>query len=147
MTVDLKMTADSFGVFDFTISESGDFETEDSFDTALNYSILGERRANESEVVHPPLRRGWIGNEFNDYENGSKLWLFEQERVTRTILNRIEAEARNAFIWLVNDTIAFGIETRAVLSDSKIALEVDIKRPGSDVDRRYFELWDNTGVR
>lgn len=145
MTVDFKMTPDSNNIYDFTISDTGDFETEDSYDTAITYSVLGERRATASEVQPASLRRGWIGNEFNVFENGSKVWLYYGERVTRDILNGVQNEVLSAVDWLVADGRAINTSAEAFIRDGSISVTVTIVRPSSEVEQRFIELWDNTG--
>jgi len=135
-------------LYDITIDADGDILTDDFFDTSLLYSLLGERRADPSEVTEPQLRRGWIGSEGKDFENGSKLWLFEQARVTRSNLNRIEDEARKALQWLVDDGLVVSVdEVTATVKSGKITLEIVIRRTRSKVERRFFILWQNTGLR
>lgn len=145
MTVDAVLTIDTVsGQYDFQLDENGDIKTEDFFDTSLLYSIYGERRASADEVVDPQRRRGWIGN--NDFENGSKLWLFEQARLTRTNLNRIEDEARKSLQWLIDDNYAVSIdEVTATLSGGRVLLDITIRRSRDKIDRRQFVLWENTG--
>ena len=135
-------------LYDISIDTEGDILTDDFFDTSLLYSLLGERRADPSEVVEPQLRRGWIGSENKDFENGSKLWLFEQARVTRSNLNRIEDEARKSLQWLVDDNLVVSVdEVTATVKNGKITLEIIIRRTRSKVERRFFDLWQNTGLR
>jgi len=106
MTNDAVLKIDPLSQFyDLSIDSSGDIETSDFFDTSILYSIFGEKRASPDEVVEPQLRRGWIGNTA-DFENGSKLWLFSQERITRDVLNRIQDEAAKSLQWLVNEGFA-----------------------------------------
>jgi phage gp46-like protein len=131
--------------YDFAIDENGDIETEDFFDTSLLYSIFGERRASSDEVVDPRLRRGWIGNA-EDFENGSKIWLFSQSRLTRDTLNRIEDEAQKALQWLVDDGFAVSIDqVTATLSKGRVNLDITIRRSRDRIVRRFFVLWENTG--
>lgn len=145
MTVDATLTIGTVsGQYDFQLDENGDIKTEDFFDTSLLYSIYGERRAAADEVVDTQRRRGWIGN--NDFENGSKLWLFEQARLTRTNLNRIEDEARKSLQWLIDDNYVVSIdEVTAVLSGGRVLLNITIRRSRDKIDRRQFVLWENTG--
>jgi phage gp46-like protein len=131
--------------YDFSIDQNGDIETDDFFDTSLLYSIFGERRASSDEVADPRLRRGWIGNS-DDFENGSKIWLFSQSRLTRDTLNRIEDEAQKALQWLVDDGFAVSIDqVTATLSKGRINLDITIRRSRDRIVRRFFVLWENTG--
>ena len=147
MSVDAVLTETSDG-FDFNIDANGDIETDNFFDTAIQMSLFCERRATDSEVGPSHKRRGWIGNEQgNGFEIGSKLWLFEQERVTRSLLSSIEKAALNGLQWLIDDGYATNIESDAQLSTGRVTLNVTIERPNSKVEHRFFELWEKSGVR
>lgn len=146
ITKDAVLTvAPATGLYDLNIAESGDIETADFFDTSILYSFFGERRASASEVVEPQQRRGWIGNSA-DFENGSKLWLLRQARLTRDTLNRIEDEAEKALQWLVDDGYAVSIgDISATVSGGRVLLDVSIFRSRDKVIRRFYELWEATG--
>lgn len=146
MTVDLIMTKDDVGIYDFSLDENGDLAAEDFFDTSLLGSILGERRALPSEMPESSQRRGWIGNEFSDFEDGSKLWLFYQARLTRSILNEMRTEALLAVQWLIDDGWAVSIDAEVLLNSLGGGVELTIFRSSSKVDKRFFQLWENTGV-
>lgn len=148
MTSDAVLRIDEItGKYDISINENGDIDVEDFFDTAVLYSLKGERRAAPSEIDAPELRRGWIGNR-QDFENGSKIWLFEQQRLTNDVMNRIADEARNSLQWLVDDGIAERIDNVVVeLIKGVVSLRITIRRSRNRIDTKLFELWENTGVR
>lgn len=137
------------GIYDLKIGFDGDLETEDSFDTAIIVSLFTDARANESEVLEAAKRRGWIGNERTPgIEIGSKLWLLEQSRLTRSVMNQARDEARDALRWMVDDDLAVSIgNARAFQEEGKLLLEVTIQRTTSEVEKRLFELWSQTGLR
>lgn len=134
--------------WDISLDSSGDILTEDFFDTAILVSLFAERRASESEVPLSHLRRGWIGNESfdNDFEIGSKIWLFEQARTTRDTMNGITAAAVEGVQWFINKGYAKNIDVATVLVNGEVNLQVDIFRPNSKVDRRFYDLWNASGV-
>lgn len=135
-------------IFDISIGDDGDIVTDDFFDTSITYSLLGERRASSSQVPDSELRRGWIGNENKDFENGSLLWLMEQSRLTRSNLNTIESLARDALTWLVDDGFAVSInDIKASSKNGQVIIDIEIARSRSRVERRFFILWQNTGIR
>lgn len=146
MTTDAVLTIDPLtGFYDFTLDENGDIKTADFFDTSLLYSIFGERRASPDEMVEASLRRGWIGNG-DDFENGSKIWLSSQSRLTRDVLNRLQDEAEKALQWLVDDGLAVSIDqVVATISKGRVVLDITIRRSRDKVDRKFFVLWENTG--
>lgn len=145
MPIDALLKQDSNGRYNIVLDENGDILNGDFFDTSLIISIYGERRASANEMPVAELRRGWIGNENNDYENGSKLWLYEQERITRAILNKITTEAENSVQWLIDDGFCDDIQVTAVVSDLGVGLQINIERNNSKISR-FFQLWENTGV-
>jgi len=148
---DAVLTIDpTTGLYDINIDANGDIETADFFDTSILYGVYGERRASKEEVLDARYRRGWIGNEGRDFENGSKLWLFENSRFTVSNFARIADEARKGQQNLVDDGFAVSIKVASVTIDTsknKLILALDIKRSLDKVERRFFDLWENTGTR
>lgn len=136
------------GTFDLKIGFDGDLETDDFFDTAIIVSLFSDRRADESEVRESHRRRGWIGNERTPgFEMGSKLWLFEQSRLTRTVMNQVQDAAGVALAWFVDDELAVAIRAprASTTAGGRLALDVELERDLSIIERRYFILWDATG--
>lgn len=147
MTTDVKLDKPAGSQFyDLSLDANGDLTNGDFFDTSLQYSLLGERRATASEIGISEFRRGWIGNENSDFENGSKIWLLRQARLTRTNLNQLQSLASNGLSWLVEDDILENIEVRALTRNGIAFLEITLFRFNSKVDTRFFELWNNTGA-
>ena len=134
MTTDVLMTQTG-NLWDLSLDEKGDLANGDFFDSSLLYS----------EVPVSSQRRGWIGNENSDFENGSKIWLFEQARNTRSNLNSLQSLAFNALKWMIEDGILVNIEVTASATRDGTTLQIDLFRFNSEVDRRFFRLWDNTG--
>lgn len=135
-------------LYDLDFNPIGDIDSEDFFDTAIIVSLFAEKRANESEVLEPLLRRGWIGNEVtSDFEIGSKIWLYEQSRLTNSVLNGIINTARQSLQWLVDDGFAVSIDdVEAIVTATGINLTITIRRPNSKVEKRHYTLWENSGL-
>ena len=128
--------------YDFRLDANGDIATADQLGTALLMSLFCERRAAESEMPVPELRRGWIGNVATpDFEIGSKLWLYEQAGITRTTLNGITAEALAGLNWLVED----GIAESVIVNTTIAGLTVTLTRQNSEVSTQFYKLWEGTG--
>jgi len=144
---DAVLTIDpTTGLYDISFDSDGDILTRDFFDTSLLMSLFCERRADSSEVVIPELRRGWIGSVHAEFENGSKIWLLEQARLTKSNLNTLENEAAKALEWLVSDGFAVSIgPIVASATNGKVILDITINRSKSRTERRHFVLWQNTG--
>lgn len=134
-------------LYDFSIGADGDILTESFFDTAILYSLFGEQRASQAQAPDPFRRRGWIGNTTHDWENGSLLWLYEQARVTRSVLNSIEDEARLALQWLVDDGLAVSIDSvNTTLKNDRLLLSVTIRRSRDVIDTKLYDVWERTGA-
>ena len=146
--IDAELVEIAGGMYDIQIGEDGDIKTIDAFDAAIIVSIFGERRANESEVVDSTLRRGWIGNESTPgIEIGSKIWLYEQSRLTRTVFNGVAGAGHESLVWFVDDGLAVAIlSVTPYLTLEGLNIEIVIQRPNSIVEKRHFKLWDNTGL-
>jgi len=133
--------------WDFTIASDGGIETESFFDTAILTSLYEEKRASSSEVERPELRRGWIGNESTpDFERGSKLWLFSQSRLTRSVINGIISAANEALAWLVEQDYALSVTSDVELSNGTVNLLIRLERPDGQIDKRLLPLWDRSGI-
>lgn len=143
MTIDADLIITDNGYYDIQLDSVGDIKTQEFFTTAILYSLFGERRASPDEIVEPVLRRGWIGN--SGYENGSKLWLLYQARLTTSTLNRIEDEAVKALQWLVDDGFAVSIdEVNTEIRERRLLLELTISRSRDEVFRKSYDVWENT---
>jgi phage gp46-like protein len=146
MTTDVALNT-TRGYFDFDWTESGDISTVQSLDTAILMSIFEEVRATAAEVPESNLRRGWLGNESTpDFEQGSKAWQFEQERIAGSALAELGVVISNGLQWLIDDEIATSVEVEQPrLKDGKVVVFINLGRDGSPVERKFFELWDATG--
>jgi len=134
------------GYYDFTWTSDGDLPVDQSLDTTILMAIYEEVRADSSEVAIDEFRRGWIGNESTpDFQQGSKVWLFEQERVTTSMLAELGTVVNNGLQTLVDDGIAVTTEATATFGNGKININVVLERPSGKIERKLFTLWDNTG--
>lgn len=146
MTTDVILN-ERKGYYDFDWTDSGDFSTAETLDTYILMCIFEEVRATPAEVPESNLRRGWIGNESTPgFEQGSKAWLFEQERITGTVLAELGVVIRNALQILITEQIAENVIVETpILKDGSVSVFINLFRSGSEVDRRFFKLWENTG--
>ncbi len=132
--------------YDFEWTSDGDIPVSEALDTTILMAIYEEERANNSEIAIDELRRGWIGNESTPgFEQGSKFWMFEQERITTSMLAELGTVINNGLQQLVDDNIAISTSANAFLKNGVINIEVIFERPSGKIERRLFTLWDNTG--
>lgn len=145
--VDIKLASDINGVYDISFDESGDFELDNSYETAIRMSLFLDARADESEVAQPELRRGWHGNYelYNvDHESGSKLWLLEQKRNTVKVRNDASGYIQQCLQWFINDNHAKTIEVDAEIDRYDLSLTTTITYSPDIIKSYRFGLWSNT---
>lgn len=133
--------------YDISFADDGDFATTEGFNTAIDMSILEERRALSSEVSVSTRRRGWWGNQFSEkveFEIGSKLWLFQQSRLTPDVVAKMRDAANAALSWLVEDNIAVDVNSVVLVVSGTVRLEIKLTRPNGQVEFRFYDLWNNT---
>lgn len=137
----------SKGYYDFSWTDDGDISAAQTLDTYILMCILEEVRATAAEVPEVNRRRGWLGNESTPgFEQGSKQWQFEQERVTGTTLADLGPVIRNGLQVIIDDGIAVGVEVETpFLRNGFVVVFINLIREGSSVERRFFQLWQNTG--
>lgn len=144
---DALLTRPFNGLFDFSIGTNGDVEQADFFDTAILVSIYEEKRATSSEIALPEQRRGWIGNESTqDFERGSKIWLYEQQKLTREVMNNIIGAANDALAWMIDQGFAISVTSDVKLQEGEVFLNIQLQRPESTTIQRELFLWNNSGV-
>lgn len=156
--LDIRLTntsdsVDLLGYFDITVSDTGDLDLENGFDTNIIMSLFCERRASIDEVLEPILRRGWWGNTLATspgFEIGSKLWLLEQARLTENTVNLAQKYAEQALEWLVSDgfldSVVVSSSPSFTSSAPNIELKIDLIRKDSAVEYKYYGVWEATGV-
>lgn len=145
MATDITLNTDK-GYFDFNWTDSGDFSTDQTLDTAILMSIFCEVRAEYHEMPEERLRRGWAGNRAG-FEQGSKGWLFEQERVTGSNLAELGVIIKNGLQWLADDGIADSVEVaQPTIRNGLVVVSVVFLQQGERVESKLYELWSSTGA-
>ncbi len=116
--IDLAYEQGEDGIFDLVL-EDGDLAVTDGLESAILVSLFSDARADESEVGDPRKRRGWIGDLTADQPDdrfGSKLWLYDQVRLTAATATGYRGDAEHALEWLVEDELATYV-TASVTTD------------------------------
>lgn len=131
---------------------NGDFKKTDGFETAINITLMCERRAAESEMPKPELRRGWWGNlllPYDKFEIGSKLWLLSQARSTQDTLNNSITYMQTAFQWFIDDGYLEKIDIDAEyrgIDNTELIIRIDFIRSQNIVESKYYSVWNNTFI-
>ncbi len=147
--LDLKLIEDGIsGEFDLSIDPSGDLATVDDLSTALLVSLLTDARADESQVVVPEFRRGWIGNAvppIEGFELGCLLWLVDTAKATQGTMNIAAAFARDGLQWLLDQGIAADVQVEgAITGPGEGGLTITITSPDGTTQTQYIDLWRRT---
>lgn len=146
--IDIAIFQDEFGLFDLRIGDDGDLVATEGFNTTIKISVLSRQRATAVEMPDTIRRDGWWGNIaslISDFENGSKLWLLQQSRLTTETANQAKDFINKATAWLVENGWAVSIETNIKIVNDILDVVVTIFRPNGQVEKVGFELWNNTG--
>ncbi len=149
MSLDLKLTQDGdLGIFDISISPSGDFEGTEGLETTVLVSLLTDRRAEESQIPNPKFRGGWLGDVepiIEGYEIGSHLWLTDSGKARLSTVNQDVEHSREALQHLVDQAIAADVEVSGELTGPGAAeLKIDITAPDGSVSTEFLDLWKKT---
>lgn len=146
MTTDAIIKVGAVGYYDIAFTKAGDIQTAESLDTGILMSIMAEVRAAPSEMPESQRRRGWIGNESTQgVEMGSKAWLFEQARITGSNLAELSVLINNGLRWLIERDTAITTSVKSFYRNERVEVEVSLVRSGSAVEKKFYELWNNTG--
>ena len=145
---DIKLIEQSNLAYDVEF-ENGDFKIDDGLETALIVSLLSDRRADESQIFQPELRRGWIGDlvaTLPGYKFGSHIWLSEQSRLTQETLTTIQDASEKSLDWMLSIGLILNVEAKAsiVVKDSTVLLIVSVTSPDGSVSKKAFNLWKRT---
>lgn len=146
MTQDVLVKQDESGVFDLRV-DGADFAHVDGMETAIVVSLFTDARAPDSVVKSAKNRRGWVGDILTANVGrtlGSLLWTYDQSRLTRDILNRLDVTVENALKWMVDDGIAREISAEVTQDSSRgIIINIDILTPDGK-NQKYAILWKAT---
>ncbi len=144
MTTDVDVN-DNAGYWDIRFTDDGDIATEQNFETPILMGIFMERRAAPDEVPDSFRRRGWQGNESTPgFEMGSKFWQYEQAKVNFQLLSDVGDVIRDGEQWLVDGDFAISVAAKGVLQRGVVRVDLLIERANSEVDKKSFDLWENT---
>lgn len=145
--LDIKLTNQN-GTYDLDFKD-GDFVIDKGLETSLVVSLLSDRRASESQIAQPELRRGWIGDlvtSLPGYKLGSHLWLYEQARTTQETLTGIEDAAKKALTWMLDADLIINVSASAtfVVADASVLLKITVTSPDGSTSTKAFNLWKET---
>lgn len=149
---DILFVHDSLeGFGDIQLSSSGrDLEADKGLETATVISLFSNRREPDETRLPDESgdRGGWWGNEFSDFQMGSRLWLLRRAKRVNETLSLAEQYCTESLRWMVQVNLATRIDVTASFSgENTIQLDIQIVRPDVSGDGeytyRYYFNWKN----
>ncbi|QII37519.1 hypothetical protein G3M83_07320 [Rouxiella badensis] len=124
---------------------SGDLQSGDDLETAILISLFTDRLAREDDEFDGDNRRGWWGDQDQDYPIGSRLWLLRRQKLTLATANKAQDFAAEALKWLVDDGVVASISpVTQIVYPNRLNLFISYQKPGQDaVSKRYFWVWES----
>jgi phage gp46-like protein len=143
------------GYADIQLDSSGrDIKGDEGLENAVLISLFTNRRVNDETVLpgNANDKGGWWGNEFNEFEIGSRLWLLRRAKNTDDTLSLAEQYARESMNWMLENNVAQRVDVATSFVDRKTMLmEVQVIRPDvtqqGEYTYRYFFNWENQIAR
>ncbi len=115
-----------------------DFETDDTFETAVLLSLFTNARAKPGDVLPAEFgskRGGWWANALSpvDGDNfGSRLWLLARAKRDPELLARAQEYAAEALAWFVEDgAVEKVVVATSFTADGWLLIDVTFYRPKS----------------
>jgi len=145
--VDIALFEGEGKILDFELDENGDWFGDEGFDSSITQDVQGYLRATEDEQPVALKRRGSTINENPSPEGwtvGSKVWFYDQCRATIKNNNGSADALRDSLSKYVPEYLQ-GVSVVGTLERDGIRLHVTMIRKDGKADKRYFDLWDNTG--
>lgn len=137
---DIKLDK-SKGYWDISF-EKNDIAKVSGLDTAIYMSVFCEKRATNSMVSNPVLRRGHFSNIFyENYEIGSYAWYYSQQPKTESNRSLLEDSIKQGLQWLIDDSIISEIDV--TVSITKNGYNIDINTI-ADQQSNYYDLFIKT---
>lgn len=124
---------------------SGDLQSGDDLETAILISLFTDRLAREDDDYDGDNRRGWWGDQDQDYPIGSRLWLLNRQKLTLAVANKAQDFAAEALKWLTDDGVVASITpVTQIVYPNRLNLFITYQKPGQDaVSKRYFWVWES----
>jgi phage gp46-like protein len=145
---DIKMRLTGNGYYDISFAD-GDIEKIGGFDTAIQISLLCEKRAIRTEILTAKRRRGTYINELmtlTNFEIGSKLWLLSQARTTNVNLNLGIDYARTSLQWFVDYGYADKISVTGEIKNDRMILNIVMFKNHDKIFSKGFDVWAKTFI-
>jgi len=127
------------------VEASGDLQSGDDLETAILISLFTDRVAREDDEYDGDNRRGWWGDQDQDYPIGSRLWLLNRQKLTLSVANKAQDFAAEALKWLTDDGVVASITpVTQIVYPNRLNLFITYQKSGQNaVSKRYFWVWES----
>ena len=137
------------------MAESGrDLQGDNGLETCVLLSLFTDRRVDDEKLLpdESGYKGGWWGNQFNDFEIGSRLWLLRRSKKEDETLTLARQYCLEALQWMIDEVIAQTVDvTTSFIDDETMSIEIQIYRPDvaneQEFAYKYFFNWENQIVK
>jgi phage gp46-like protein len=155
MAKDLKINWNYELLFGDLGIKNGDLITDEGLETAVIISLFTDKRAADDDLLLDDRykeRRGWWGDLINPEvegdEIGSKLWLLDREKTTKSSLQKTDQYIKDALQWMLEDGVITKVETQVErqgnIGNDILAMQVTIyKADGREIALNYSYQWES----
>lgn len=132
------------GAMDMAIVDN-DLAGDEGLETAVLLALFCDARAADDDSQPDeldPNRRGWWGDQFQDFVIGSKLWLMNREKRTEANRQKIGQYSQEALAWMTGEDAAREVKIAATLLTNGWLVDIVILRPQAPKGFKYRLNWD-----
>lgn len=111
---------------------------------AVIISLFTDRRANVGDLAEGDYQYGWWADTFNDTQIGSRLYLLKREKITETLIPKIDSIVKECLKWLIDDKIVSEIVINTIRTDV-YTIQTTIKliqNNQSALELDYTNIWE-----
>jgi phage gp46-like protein len=122
-----------------------DLQSGSDLQTAILISLFTDREALPDDVIPDGTndRRGWIGDEGEDYKIGSRIWLLSRAKQTTETLNRAFDYIAEALQWLLDDGVVAKFDITVEWTQSRMlgSKVIAYQADGTTVATNFSWVW------
>lgn len=144
---DLCHEMNTDGLFVLSV-KNNDLVPVEGMESAILVSLFTDQRLDESQMDIPINRGGWFGNVLTpNRELGSKLWAYENVRVSSGLMGNIRDCAKRSFDWMNKDNLTRKISVTVTPKGQQVHININLTARGDKVGHDYAYLWRKTKKR
>lgn len=125
------------------VMAGADLQGDSTLETAVLVSLFTDRQAAEDDAIPDGSGdpRGWWGDDYSDYQIGSKLWLRLRSKATAQVLQDVRDDCLEALAWMQDVGLAAGIDVLTEWTQpTMLGALVTIHKPTGQPVKFAFQL-------